>query len=358
MRLDGVYLAGLGAYLPEIMSIRTAVENGLYAAELAAESGWTGVAVAGTVPAPDLAVRAARRALDHCGHPPDEFALLVHARNLPQGPESWPAQSYIQARTIGGSAPAVEVSQSCNGTLAAMELSSCYLTASGTAAALVTAADNFGNPLWDRFHYAAGAGTNRSSITGDAGAAVVLSRRAGFARLLAIGSMSVPTLEEMYRSGVPLFPPEPTLGRPADLGGRFANYRERDPEAAEAAKNALQRARTAIARRTLAEAGVDASRITRVTHVFSGGARYIESVLEPLGIDPSRGMLDFGRRTGHLGACDQLVGLDHLLSGGEVGVGDHVLMLANGGASLSCAIVRITSDRGAAPRRPVAAAPV
>jgi 3-oxoacyl-[acyl-carrier-protein] synthase-3 len=351
MRLDGVYLAGLGTCLPETMSVQAAVESGLYAAELAAESGWTGVAVAGLVAAPDLAVWAGRQALVRCGHSHDEFALLVHACNLPQGPEAWPAQSYIQARTIGGSAPAIEISQNCNGMLAAMELSSCYLTASGACAALVTAADNFGNPLWDRFHYAAGAGTNRASIVGDAGAAVVLSRRAGFARLLAIGSMSVPQLEEMYRSGVPLFPPEPTLGRPADLGGRFADYRERDPEGAEAAKDALQRARTAIGERTLAEAGVDPSRITRVTHVFSGGERYIKSVLEPLGIDASRGMLDFGRQIGHLGACDQLIGLDHLLTAGEVGAGDHVLMLGNGGASLSCAVVQITSDRGAAPRR-------
>ena len=85
MRLDEVYIAGLGVYLPEIMSIPDAVANGLYDPELAAESGWTGVAVAGTMPAPDMAVLAARRALHDSGHSPAEFALLVHARNLPQG---------------------------------------------------------------------------------------------------------------------------------------------------------------------------------------------------------------------------------------------------------------------------------
>ncbi len=341
MRLDSVYLAGVGVFLPEIVSTRDAVERGLYDAEVAAESGWTGVAVAGSLPAPDMAVLAAKQAMLRSGHQPSDFALLVHACNLPQGPDIWPAQSYIQLHTIGGDAPAMELSQNCNGMLAAMELSCCFLKMNDAAAAMVTGADNFGTPLFDRYRYSAGAGTNRASIVGDAGGAVVLSKTHGFARLRAIKSMSVPRLEEMYRSGVPMFPPEPTLGKQADVGGRLAHYREHNPEAAQAAKDALQRARTIIGGRTLAEADVDASRITRVTHVFSGGEGYIKSVLAPLGIDASLGMLEFGRRVGHLGPCDQIVGLNHLLLAGEVGPGDHVLMLSNGGASLSCAVVEI-----------------
>jgi 3-oxoacyl-[acyl-carrier-protein] synthase-3 len=235
----------------------------------------------------------------------------------------------------------MEVHQNSNGMLAAIEMSCCFLVMNRETAAMITGADNFGIPLFDRYRYATGAGTNRASIMGDAAGAVVLSRRHGFARLLAIRSMSVPRLEEMYRSGVPLFPPESTLGRQADLGGRLAHYRERHPEAAEAAKDALQQARTVLGARTLAEAAVEASQITRVTHVFSGGERYISSVLGPLGIDASRGILEFGRRVGHLGSCDQVIGLNHLLATGEVGPGDHVLMLSNGGASLACAVLEI-----------------
>ncbi|WP_431682742.1 ketoacyl-ACP synthase III family protein [Kitasatospora sp. KL5] len=343
MRTPGLWIAGLGTHLPPVVSARQAVARGWYDARTAEESGWTGATVAGELPAPEMAALAAEAALKRSGHPPGDVAVLLHASTMAQGPDAWPPQSYVQRRTVGGDAPALEVRQACNGMLAAMELAARWLTVDDRPAALVTGADNFGLPLIDRWRYAEGAGTNRLSILGDAGAAVVLSRHGGFARLLAVGSMSVPALEEMYRGGVPLFPPEQSLGLPVRIGERLRRHRESDPEASAAARRALDGARLAIGTRTLAEAGVTADRITRATHVFSGGVAYLESVLGPLGIDASRGLLEFGRTTGHLATCDHVVGLEHLLTTGAIGPGDHVLMMSNGGASLACAVVEIVS---------------
>jgi 3-oxoacyl-[acyl-carrier-protein] synthase-3 len=343
MKLQGMFVAGVGVHLPDVFSVDEAVERGLYDAEEAMASGWTGALVAGDLPAPDMAVRAGRQALARSGHQPTEVAILMHADTLHQGPDLWPPQSYIQRHVIGGNAPAVEIRQSCNAMLAAMELSSCFLGTAAQPAALITAADNFGHPLFDRWRYASKAGTNRLSIAGDAAAAVVLSRADGFARLLAIGSTSLPELEATYRGGVELFPPEPTLGRQPRMGERLAHHRNGDPTGFQAAKKTLAETRTTLGERTLAEAGVRPEEVTRVVHVFSGGQPYITSVLEPLGIDPSRCMLEFGRGVGHLAACDQIVGLEHLVTTAQVGPGDHVLLLSNGGGSLACAVVEITS---------------
>lgn len=341
MIVEDVYVAGVGVCLPETVPVEDAVADGRYDPDEAAMSGWTGAAIAGDVPAPALAVDAARQALARSGHEHDEFALLLHASASFQGPELWPAHSYIQRRTIGGDGPALEIKQACCGTLSAIELSCAYLARTPQPAALVTAADNFGHPLIDRWRYAAGAGTNRLTIFGDAGAAIVLSRRTGFARLLVINSMSLPGLEEMYRSGVDLFPPEPTLGRPLRAGARLAHHREAHPQAHEAGKAMLAQARVDLGKRTLADADLTPEQITRAVHIFSGGQHYIDGALGPMGIDPARGMLEFGRRFGHLGACDQLVGLDHLVTTRQVGPGDRVMLLANGGGSLACAIVEI-----------------
>lgn len=343
MKLDGMFIAGLGVHLPDRVSTAEAVARGLYDADEAAASGWTGAAVAGDLSAPDMAVIAARQAMERSGHRPAEIAILMHCHTLHQGPDLWPPQSYIQRLTIGGSAPAVELRQNCNGMLAAMQLASSFLAATEQPAALITAADNLGHQLMDRWRYASGAGTNRLSIAGDAGAAVVLSRKDGFAQLLAVDLLSVPDLEEMYRSGVALFPPEPTLGRQPRLGARLTHLRERDPEAFRQAKKTLAEARVTLGMRTLADAGIEPEQVTRAVHIFSGGQEYVTSVLAPLGIDPSRGMLEFGRGLGHLAACDQIVGLEHLVTTGQVGPGDHVLLLSNGGGSLACAVVRIAS---------------
>jgi 3-oxoacyl-[acyl-carrier-protein] synthase III len=106
----------------------------------------------------------------------------------------------------------------------------------------------------------------------------------------------------------------------------------------------LQQARTALAAQVLAEAGVKPSEITRATHVFAGSPRYLRSVLEPIGIDASLGVLDFGRGVGHLGVSDHIAALDHLLSTGQIGPGARVLMVGNAvGVTVSCMVVEIIS---------------
>ena len=348
MRVEAVFVAGLGAYIPESLSAARAVELGLYDSEQQVRGGWLGAAVAGDMPAPDMAVRAANQALARSGHRPSDVDLLLHATFFHQGPDGWSPHHYVQRHTIGRHVPAFEIRQTCNGMLGAIELACCYLTASpDRTAALITGADNFGAPLVDRWRYADGAVTNRSSIFGDAGTAVVLSRRAGFCRLRAISSASLPDLEEMYRGDAPLFPPACTVGQPMRMGARIAEFARRRPTEFAAAKEQLQVARTEVAQRALAEAGVRAADIARATHVFSGGEEYVRSVLGPLGIDASRGMLDFGSRVGHLGVNDQVAGLTHLVETGAVGPGDHVLLLGNGvGVALSCAVVEIIEPAG------------
>jgi 3-oxoacyl-[acyl-carrier-protein] synthase III len=348
MRITDVFIAGLGSCLPESFPAARAVELGLYSQEEYDSSGWTGAAVAGDLPAPDMAVRAASQALARSGHSQSEVGLLLHASFLHQGPDGWSAHHYIQRHTIGHCVPAFEIRQTCSGMLGAVELACCYLTASDRhPAALVTGADNFGTSLVDRWQYSAGVTASRRTILGDAGSAILLSRRAGFARLRAIASASLPDLEEMYRGDLPLFPPTCTTGEPMRLGERMAEFERGNPAAFADAKKQLQEARTDLARQVLDEAGVSPSDITRATHVFGGKEEYVRSVLAPLGIDASRGVLEFGRRLGHLSVNDQIVGLTHLVETAAVGPGDHVLMLSvGGGMALSCAVVEIIERVG------------
>jgi 3-oxoacyl-[acyl-carrier-protein] synthase-3 len=343
VKVEDVFVAGLGTYLPEVADAAEAVALGRYDAEEHRRGGWTGAAVAGDVPAVDMAVQAAGRALERSGHAPGEIDLLLYAAFFHQGPDGWSPHHYVQSRTVGGTAPALRVEQGCNAMLAAMELATCYLGVPGRTAALIAGADNVGVPLVDRWNYLAGANSNRGSILGDAGSAVVLSRRGGFARLLAVGSGSLPHLEAMHRGDADLFPPAATVGLPMELGRRIAEFARRHPQEWALAKKELQAARTELAVRTLEEAGIGPADVTRVTHVFTGGIEYLRSLLDPLGIDPRRGLLEFGRGLGHLGVNDQVTGLTHLVETRAVGPGDHVLMLSNGsGVALACAVVEIT----------------
>ncbi|WP_280465488.1 ketoacyl-ACP synthase III family protein [Nocardia brasiliensis] len=333
MKLANVWINAVGTHVPAVMTAQRAVEEGLYDAESCDWFGWTGAAVAGEVPAPELAVVAARQALDRWGGQLADLVLHLHAAAYAQGPEGWPAQHYVLASLGVSPAPSTMVWQSCNSTLAALELAAPYLEkASEQAAVLVTGSDNVGVPGFNRWSLGLQYG-----VVGDSGSALVLSHQPGLARLLTIGSASVPEAERITRAGAQIFPP--------GEAGSLANLPERIAEHTGVASDLgirLATLRTETVLRTIAEADLYPRNIARVAHIFVGHERYLKAILSPIGMDVSQGLLEFGRGVGHLTVSDQTVGLNHLVSTGAVGPGDHVLLLGfAGGVSVACAVLRI-----------------
>ncbi|WP_067461030.1 ketoacyl-ACP synthase III family protein [Actinomadura macra] len=337
MKTTGIHIAGLGSFIPPIVDAKKAVELGLYDAEDYEWYGWTGAAVAGDTPAPDMAVTAARRAMAHAGIPGDDLDLHIHACGHEQGPEGWSAQHYILHHITDRDLPSFRVWQACSAMIGSMELAACHLMASPERkAALVTGADNVGTPGFNRWAFGI-----QNGVVGDAASAVVLSTRGGFARLLAITTGSTAEVEAQYRGTEPLFPPRPADGGQVDFRERLAANGGLDETVAEVVRRQGE-LRTELALRTVAEADIDMTDIKRVAHVFTGQESYLKVILDPMGLSPAQGLLEFGRGLGHLTVNDQIVGLEHLVSTGQVGPGDHVLIVAHGGGvSITCAVVVI-----------------
>lgn len=334
MRYENLYLSGLGSYLPDQVTLQQAVDSGACDPKQL-ETGWIGARVAGDMSAPEMAVEAAIIALKRSGHSADDFAVLMHLAVSHQGPDAWTPQHYILRNTLNTEVPAIGLRQGCDGMLAAMQLAADYINAQpDRSAALVTSADNFGHPLVDRFR------AHHGLVLGDAGTAVVLSKREGFAKVLAIRLTSAPQLEEMSRGDEPLFPPGCTVGTDLNLERRAASYQgSLTPMDAATIASEVQ-ARTVAA--TLEEAGLTIGDITRVVHPAAGDENYLQHFLRPLGLEASHGTLEFGRQSGHLGASDLLAELNHLVEQREVKAGDHVMMFGVGsGMGLSCAVVEI-----------------
>ncbi|MFJ9584782.1 ketoacyl-ACP synthase III family protein [Streptomyces acidicola] len=337
MRLDNVFIAGLGAHLPEPYPVERAVELGLYDLADAEHGSWVSVAVAGDTPAPDLAVAAGRLAMERSGLAAPDIDVLLHTSTHHQGPDAWSPQHYILRHTLDSDIPAIEVRQGCNGMITAIELAAYHLHAlPDRTAALLTAGDNFGTPVMDRWR------SMTNIVLGDAGTALVLSKNSGFAQVLSVSGASVPDLELLHRGDEPLFPPGPTLARTIDLKARATQYAASEAAAALTDGELIGSTTARAVKQALADADADVSGIARVCHLNWGHERFLRRTLAPLGIDTWRGTLEFGRRVGHLGASDQVAGLDHLVETGAVGAGDLVMLIGVGvGISISCAIVRI-----------------
>lgn len=337
MRTEGVYIKGTGVYLPEQVPVGHAVSQGLYSEDDVELHELAGAAVAGTMSAPEMALQAAQEAVKRCDQRPEDVDLLLYADSWHQGPDGWQPQYYLQRHLLGGDVLAVEVRQGCNGMFGALELGAAYLAGGTATAALLVAADNFGTPMMDRWRMGPG------YIAGDGASAVVLSTEPSFAELLAVRSVAVPEAEEMHRGDEPLFPPGATTGRPLDFTARNADFKRRSMGGGGmGALVRIHQQTLEVVERTLAEAAVGLGDITRVAYMNYSREIVEQRCMAPLGLPMSMSTWDFGRQVGHLGASDQLVAFDHLLTTGELGPGDHMLMLGVGpGVTLSCAVARV-----------------
>ncbi|MFJ9430409.1 ketoacyl-ACP synthase III family protein [Streptomyces sp. NPDC101490] len=352
MRVTGeVHLAGLGSWLPDEVTTADAVADGRYGEADRKASGMLAVRVAEDLPAPDMAVRAARTALRRAartGLTADDFGALLHCATYHQGPDGWSAPHYVLHRTLDRPIGAAQVGPGCLGMLTALEMAAHRLAADdGKDAVLLTAADNFSPSLVDRWN------SSRLFLLADGGAAAVVSRRGGFARLLSVGSVSAPVMEELHRGGEELFPPGITVGRSLNFEERSDYWRSRWAQGAAPPKVHLGDVVADAVDRVLAEADTSLEQVARICHTgYSEGALHT-IYLDPLDVDAADGTWEFTRSIGHIGAADPFIGLERLWTRGEVGPGDRVLLLAAGpGMEVACAVVEITEPYLPATARP------
>ncbi|ADI10830.1 3-oxoacyl-ACP synthase III [Streptomyces bingchenggensis BCW-1] len=331
-----MYIAAVGTYLPDSVSVTEAVRQGRLDAAEAERSGLLGAAVAGDTPAPEMGVRAVRTALGRWGGDISELGLLLYVEGYRCGPDGWLPQSYVMREAVGGDLLAVGVRQGCNGVFGALELAAAHLRGGGSEAALIVAADNMGSPLVDRWRASPG------YLLADGAAALVLTRSAGFARLLSVNSKAVPELEALHRGIQPLDPSGSARPVPLELGARQREFLGGD-DAPKDWMLRVMKAQGELMAKTLEEAGIAAEDMTRVVTAHAN-QELVDAWLSSLGRTLEQSAWSFGRRVGHLMAGDQLASFEHLLMAGEIGPGDRVLLVGSGpGLGIAAAVVELTA---------------
>jgi 3-oxoacyl-[acyl-carrier-protein] synthase-3 len=341
LKVTDVYLSGLGVFQPPAVDAGQAARRGEYDPATYLENRFTAVCVAGDISPPEMAVHAARQALRRAQADPGRIGMVLHAAFFSQGPEGWHSPAYIQKEIVGNTAPAFEIRMGCAGLFAGLELATPRLRVMDPdGMVLLTAAVNFGSPLVDRWNGAPG------FPQGDAGGALLLSRRDGFARLLALGITSMPELEQLHRGGEPLWPPPlPSPDNKLALRSRAEYFSKKVMPLAEATE-VQNRAQVEVIEQTLGEADRKLDDMTRVIYTNVSGYIMDQFLLDPLGIPMELTTWQFGRGIGHTGPSDYLLALNHLLVTGQLVPGDHVLLTGGGPACVSSAILEILEVPG------------
>ncbi len=340
MILNEIHLAGIGTADTGLVSLADAVEQGSLSAEEASRGGLTSITAAGTTPAPDLAVEAARRALAHSEHPAGDISAVFHTNVHPQGPDGWSAQHYINHNSVDQPVTSIEIHNGCVGFFSALTLASCHLLAAPEhTAALVTVADNFATPAVDRWR------ASRLFVLSDGGGAVVVSKRGGFARVLACGAASRPDLEAHHRGAEGLFPPGITSGATLNFEERMQFGQTMAQQGLIPSMGDFGSLLVETVEQTLKEAGLTLDDITRVVHDGFNREALHAIFLDPLGVGVDRGIWEYTRTTGHAGPLDQVRGLEYAWRSHKVCAGERALLVSGSpGMEAACAVLEITKE--------------
>lgn len=338
MRFDDVYVRGTGVWLPPLRPMADLIAAGECPADLATRTGMVSVAVSERESAPEMAVLAAREALARAGSDPGDVDLVLHADTYHQGHDAWAVASYVQRETVANRCPAVEVRQMSNGAMAALDLAAAYLVALPSRRdALLTTGDRYCLPGFDRWR------TDPGTPYADGGTALVLSRRGGFARLLSLAMHSDPELEPMHRVDEP-FGLAPLAHRaPIELDSATKAFNRR--HGISFALRRLAEGQAAVFENAMADAELELCEAEWVVLPNFGNLRLQAFYYDRFGIDRERTAWPWSKTVGHLGAGDQIGGLQYLLDTGRAKPGDRCVLVGIGaGYSWGCAVVEIVDS--------------
>src|SRR5262249_30197864 len=197
-----------------------------------------------------------------------------------------------------------------------------YLIAADRPTALITTADRFCLPGFDRWR------SDPSTICGDGATAVVLSTRAGFAELRGLVTVSDSGLERGGRGDRGFSDAPLAAGRPIDMTPNSDSLvRELG---LETLLNRIEAGQREAVVRACAQAGVKLSDVDWYVLPNMGRTRMRAQYFDPFGIDPQRSTWPWGRQVGHLGAGDQFGGLAHLVSAGTLEPGQTCVLAGIG----------------------------
>lgn len=339
MRVEGrIGVAAAVIRLPgHVEKAVDAVAAGRLTAEEAAATGYEELPVSRDESAPEMAAAAARAALERAGWAADGVGLALHAWIYHQGHDFWSPAHYVANEAGLRSALPLGVQQMCNGGAAAVELAVARLLSDpGTTRAVVTTADRFAEPGFDRWR------GDYGLWYGDGATALLLDRAPGAdLRLLSVTSVAAPELEAMHRGADPFSTAPRGFGERVDVRRTkkaFLGGGGRERFVAAVGEKVSE-----VIARGLDDAGIapDDPRIDCVV-LPRLGVSALRDIYGPV-VSSVTGapQLDLGGRTGHLGAGDVAAGLATLVAEDRLAPGRIAVLLGAGaGFTWSCLVVR------------------
>jgi 3-oxoacyl-[acyl-carrier-protein] synthase-3 len=316
MLWDGIFINGLATYLPG----RISAENG--SGDILGDSngdygGFESITVSDR-PAHVMAGLAAKRAVKLSDHRDEMFSPIVYTE-ISVPPEHPTPVCYVQRILEQRESLAFGLEAASDGGLTGIEVVARIVANNPSVnAGLLTAASRCVD------------GANRwlgGQPLGDGGAAVVISKKGGFARLVVSQRTSLPDLEVLHEDNVLNLDKRDSF-RP------FASFEPYIPSLARLASTTISA--------TLAEANLSLEDVAYFCPPIILQPAFEAIYLDRHGIPIEKTCWSELQKNGHVGPCDQILGIAHLIDTGRLKQGEFIMLIGGGmGWRLTCLLIQV-----------------
>ncbi|OSC39018.1 3-oxoacyl-[acyl-carrier-protein] synthase III C-terminal domain-containing protein [Mycobacterium decipiens] len=315
MLLDGIFLNSVGTFLPPRVPFETIKPH------LKDEAKETQVDIESVCVSDKssyvMGGLAAKQALERSTHRNETLSPIVYAE--PVCLEHLTPVCYIQRILKQEDSLAFDLDAASDSGLTGIDVVA-RLLSSGTCAnaGLVCAASRI--LLVDRYQ--------NGAVLGDGAAAVILSKKEGFARLISSNRTSFTDFEFLMRNKGSLEKFEFKHGLDEVGYGPYVGTLSRIVQAAIAA--------------TLADAKISVDDISHFCPPAVYRLSLEETFLGSSGIPFEKTCWSELRKNGHVGACDQMLGLAYLIDTGQLRSGQFVMLIGGGaGWRFTCLLIQV-----------------
>jgi 3-oxoacyl-[acyl-carrier-protein] synthase-3 len=328
---DTMYIRGIGAYLPSHRrSVQHAVAHCHYPIEYLEKDGYESTAIETELFAPQMAEIASIAALQDAEEDCTNIQNIIYASIHWQGYERvWNPASYLQSRLGLIDALPLNVQHGCNGGFLALQ--QIYRPSlQKKQQLLLTSADNFTHSNFCRWN------ADYGLIYGDAAVSALFDSEKGFAKVRFFETRTIPELEALHRLEQPHKENGDSWKQDYDIKATKKHFLQRNSR--EAFIKPILTCLASLKDLLINELGDETQSIDWLIAPFVGDSVRLstyEKIFAPL---CKHSFWEQGRKIGHTGASDALLGLHQLIDNKKINAGETVL-LVSAGAGFTCSVM-------------------
>ncbi|ENM5790366.1 ketoacyl-ACP synthase III family protein [Vibrio mimicus] len=327
-----MYIRGIGAYIPnQRITTQYAVAHYGYPIAYMSKDDYVSVAIEPKLFPPQMAEIASRAALRDARIDGSEIKNLIYASIHWQGYERiWNPASYLQNQLALYETLPLNIQHGCNGGFLALQ--QIFKQTEPNHQLLLVSADNFTHSSFSRWN------ADYGLIYGDAAVSTLFDSNRGFAKVIFFQTKTIPELETLHRLDDPHCENEVSWKQDYDIKATKKHFLQKKSH--EAFTYPILFCLESIKDQLIEQIKPKKGSISWLVTPFVGDSVRLSTYEKIFGPLCQRSFWSEGKKIGHTGASDALLGVYMLLNGNQVKIGDQIL-LVSAGAGFTCSVMLI-----------------